>query len=101
MPVAGVSQMPAQQPDFLTIDACFKQAFSFGSDLAIELPPPRLAAMAVTTQEVVQVRQPARPGRHGIVHKQLLILLEPSCMFAAFSRFMIRNDKRYSADYIG
>jgi hypothetical protein len=50
--------------------------------------------VAITTQEIVQVRQPARPGRHGIVHKQLLILLEPGCMLAAFSRFTQRNKRR-------
>jgi len=93
MPVAKVSQMPAQQPDFFTIDACFQQAFFFDGDLAIELAPSRLIARAITTQETVQVRQPTRPSRHSVVHKQLLILLKPDCMIAAFSYFTIRNER--------
>jgi hypothetical protein len=92
MPVPEVRQMPAQQPDFLSIDACLKQAFSFDRDLTVELAPSCLIAGTIAPKQPIQVRQPSSPIRHDVVHKQILILLEPKRMIAASLRFTMRND---------
>lgn len=87
-----VCQYPRDQVQFDVRHACLKQAFFFDRNFSIVATTAGAVPLSAIPQSPVQVRQRARPGRHGVVHKPLLIFLESRHMIAAFWRFIMRNE---------